>query len=424
MSNLKDNAGRFGPEPTIGGAITDGLQSLIATTFKPSGGSGPKRTASGGVNPTQQVRDNVAEYAPASLALTTPSVYSAHAPFRAAVCGSPSSYSGGAIVTYDAGFSTTASDITAVASGNKLAKGAGTWAAFPALSVVKVTGFGGGAGKNPASFVALVQTAPGSGANLQFLWPTLVDETPPGSVTVSYVRQLRMGSTLQTFLFEIFNAVNGYGTSYSTVGVKDWTHTVDIKTAECTEVFNFVCGASPVPITAALGNATIPFPAVFVHNSNVHFGYKVAPSFGGMFRYNGTMFSPGSGSGQLRINKIEHKVTRNVADSGGIGNFGPLSLYTDGFLEVMLTLEVMRDSAQAEQMLQDRENKDFVASIGFALIDGSGQKLYRYYPALQYDTGDATLGIAQQGEDYVTFPMKARLDTTMNSMFQETLLGV
>ncbi len=423
MSNLKDNAGRYGPEATPGAAVTDSLQAMIATTFKPSGGSGPKRTASGGVHADQMPRDNVAEYAEATLSLASPSLYNHLAPFRAAICGQPSTYSSGLISTYAAGFSTAASDITAVATGNQLEKGAGTWAAFPTLAVVQVTGFAGGAGKNPASFAALVKVAPGSSANLQFLWPTLVDETPLGSVTVEYLSHLRMGSTLQTFFFEIFNPVVSYGNQYSTVGVKTWTHTMDIKTAEIAESFDFVCGATPVPITVAATNTTTPAPGVFIHNSNVHFGDKTHPSYGGMFRYNGTMLSPGSASGQIRINKIEHKMTRNVASSGGLGNFGPLALYTDGMVELMLTIEAMRDSAAAEQMLQDRENKDFVANIGYCMIDGNGKRLYRYYPALQYDTGDSTVGVAQTGEDTISFPMKAKLDLVSGTMFQETLLG-
>jgi len=421
MSNLKDKAWRYGPEATIGAAVTDPLQDMILTTMKPTGGSGPKRTASGGVNPSQMVRDYVPEYAECTIAHTAPSLYNHNAPLRAAVCGQPSSYSGGLITTYTSALTTTLADITAVASGNKLHTAAGAWAAFPVGSVVQVSGFAGGSGKNPVLFCARVASI--SGSDLFLSWPTLVNETPAGSVTVSNAGQLRFGTTLQTFFFESFNSVRSYGDTYSTVGVKDWTVTTDIKTAEMSEAFNFVCGASPAPITAAVANTTIAAPTVYVHNSNVDFGDKTHPTYGGGFRYNGVVYTPGSGSGQIRINKVTHKVTRAVTSSGGVGAFGPLSLYTDGYVEVMLDLEVMRDSAQAEQMLADRANNDTVVEIGYAVIDGNGKRLYRLYPSLQYDTGDSSQGTAQTGEDWISFPMKAKENVAMGTPFQETLLG-
>lgn len=403
MGNQKDWIVRVIEETTPGTTPAGSMQATVWNSFGPQSGGGPGRQASGGVSPDQQIYDNPATYTEVALQGSAPSIYNNAPAFRSAICGQAGGYSAAVTVT--------GSDIAAVVSGNKLTKVAGGWSTFGIGDIVQVDGLT----TNGTSFVALIGSAPTS-TDLPFAWPTLLAEAAGASVTVKHLGRVRIGSDFVTLTVEQWHTKIAKGDVYRHCGLTDWTWGFDIPNPP-QESFSLLCGSRPEKITAQLANATTAAPARSVHNSNTHFGYKAGAAYGGGFRYSGTLFTPTA----LRIKKFEHKLTRPVKTSGGAGDFGPMSAYTDGLLDLTVTLEVMRDSAAAETLHADRRNIDTVASIGFAMIDPGGKKWYRYYPALQFlEGGDS--GLNQEGEDFLTFPMKAKSDGVIG-MFQDTLLG-
>lgn len=400
---LKDYDVRFALEATPGSTPAGALQSLVAETLTPSG-IGPDRTPTGGVSAQQFTFDNAATTTQTTLALAAPSLYSHLGPFRAACLNQPLAY--GSPVTV------TGTDIAAVVSGNKLTKVAGTWSTLAKYDIVWVSG----QTTNGTGYVAMVSGTPTS-TDLPLTWKTLSAESAGASITVKYVGRLVMGSTFTTVAIETWHPVGGYGRIYNLVGVSDWTWGFTIPT-EPKESFSLTCGMIPVYESSQLVNTTTPAPARYVHNSNQHFGAKLLTGAGMGFRYGGVEHAwP-----DLRIRKLEHKVTHPVNTSGAAGVFGPVSAYSDGMIKIDFTLEVMRDSVLAETMVNDRETLGTVASIGFGMIDDNGQKLYRWFPALQYVKGSEG-GLTQQGEDFLTFPMVAKADPNGQGMMREFLLG-
>lgn len=404
---LKDYRVRFALEETPGITPSGALQSLVADTLTPSG-IGPDRAPVGGVSPDQMTYDNAATTTETTLALAAPSLYSHLGPFRAAALNQPAGYGSGVIVT--------GTDIAAVASGNKLTKAAGTWGALAKNDFVWVTGLT----TNGAAFLARVSGTPTS-TDLPFdtAYKTLLAESAGATVTVKYAGKLVMGTTYTTLAIETWHPVGGYGRLYNKVGVSDWSWSMDIPNPP-KESFSMTCGRIPAYAESALGNGTTAAPTRAVHNSNVHFGAKLLTAGGLGFRYGGVLY-PYDTTG-LRIRKLDHKVAHPVKTTGGAGEFGPLSSFSDGMIKMDITLEIYRDCAAAELLAQDREDLATVTSIGYGLIDDLGQKIYRYFPAVQFLKGTEG-GLAQDNEDFLAFPMVAKADPNGQGMFREFLLG-
>lgn len=392
MANLlKDYEVRMIPEETPGTTPAGAMQLMVFDSFSPDG-DGPERVATGGVSPDQQVYDNAPTTTATSISVEAPSFYDHYKLMQAAVLGQAG---------HSAAVTVTGSDISAVVSGNKLLKGAGTWGALAQYDIVEVRGLT----TNGAAFLAMVSGTPtATDLPLDADWKTLQAEAAGAAVTVEYRGRLRYGSLLQTFSVELWHTKGGYGWVYSNVGVGDWTWGFDIPNAPKNS-FTLTCGRVPEKITTRLANATTAAPTDrSVHSSTIHFGRQAAPDWGGQFRYNGTVYDPT----ELRIKKFEWKSPRTLNTSGGAGAFGPLSLSSDGLIEAMVTLEVFRDSAAAEVLLADRQDLDAVVSIAHGLVTPSGKKEVRHWPTLQNLKGGGG-GLAQDGEDTLAFNYKAKV---------------
>ncbi len=388
-------------ETTPGTTPAGAMLAAPYSGFSFTGGGVPTRTQAANVTSTQEVPDNPATYFETNVTADTDALQAHHALELGMLMGQTSAGSG---------FTLTATTIAAVASGNKLTSTTGDWATLQAGDVVEYSGDVA----NPGPFLLLVVSA--AGTDLVVDWKTLVNQSSGASATVKYVGKYRVTSGLVTASYELWNStiVSGQGHVLPRCGVSEWTWGFDIPNP-VKQAFKIVCGSKPLDITAQLANTTTAYGAQYPMNSNVHFGRKALPGYGGGFRI-AEVLQP-----TIRISKINITGTRPVKTSGGAGTLGPMTAFTDGRCMFKVDFEVYREGAAAEALFVSAKDPDFAASFGWAMIDGNGVKSYMRFPRLQFEKGDPT-GLATDGEDMFSFSMVAS-SANAGGSYQYTLLG-
>lgn len=353
------------------------------------------------VSADRQPRDNPASDRQVSGQATSDYLYAAYDPeFESAFCAAMA-----------ATVAVTATDIEAEDTGNKLIKAAGGWSTLVAGDIVRVTGF---VTPNPTTFVALVTSV--TATDLVLAWPDVADEAAGGSITVTYIGRLRLGTTLLTHSYEKLNLSGTKGEHWKYFAVNSLGLTVPEK-GLCSLNFGYSGGdATPVRLTAALGNSSNAASTNKPRNCNVHFGAASFPTQGLGFRYGGVLLT------DLRIQSLKLTLNNPQLALGGVGSLGPTTLDLDQLFNAMLELTFLRTGDSATDLIADSDDVDTVVPIGFGFRDSDGLRDYWYGPAWQpYNEEDD--GLKQAGQEIVSLKFMARYDSVSGSMLQYTKLG-
>jgi|CXWL01.1.fsa_nt_gi hypothetical protein len=292
--------------------------------------------------------------------------------------------------------------ISAVASGNKITRASGSFVSdgFLAGQLAQVTGLS----TNGAHFLALITAVAALELTIDTNFKTLVNEGPVASCVVKHDSNLTLGTSMLTATYEEYNTSSGKGMVYRGVGVNDFgvegTYPTRMK-----ETYGLVGMTIGERVSAALVNSSTAALTRKIVNFNKNFGDGANPTFGYGFRYAGALMP------NLRIKKLGLKLTNPLLADGGAGHFGPQDLTLDGRFKVMLDLEVLRNTSDAEDLIDDALDPATEASIGFGVRDRSGKRGYYYMP-LMHPIDSPDISEAQQsGRETIGLKFVASLDS-------------
>ena len=304
----------------------------------------------------------------------------------------------------------TASDIAAVASGNKLTGTSGSWASFAVGDFVWVSGMT----TNGTGFLAMVSSAPvTTDLPLSTTFKTLVNESAGASITVKHAGRFRLGTSILTASYERLNSGSTKGNVYRGVGINSWdigfTHP-----NKWTQSFGLM-GMSRTRISAALANATTAATGNPLWNSNTNFGMASLTSPGTGFRFDGTLIT------DLLIQSLKITVGNPLMAFGGAGALGKQGVSLDNRFDVKVDLTAYRTGSTAEDLLDDAADPATSHTMGFGVRDNSTNGTYFYLPALQV-SAESVPPAQQSGKETVTLSYVAKVDST-HTMFQVSKLG-
>lgn len=383
-------------EVTQGTTPATAMAAANFETFKLSGGI--KREQAGNVRPDRQPVDNPATDIEVSGNATADFIHGDYDPEMSMAFAN----------TMAAGQTVTAITIAAVAAGNKLTHGTtGAWANFVDGDLVYVTGMT----TNGAAWLGRVNGTP-SGFDLPIdpLFKTLVNETAGASITVMHGGRFRLGTSILTYTYEQWHALQVKGFVFRGVGVSQWMLDATLPT-RMKQSWQ-LRGLTRARISAQLANATTAangYPAV---GSTSNFGDALNPTFGFGIRYNGSLLS------NLRMNSLKLTLDNPLLAEGALGTLGPIDLSLDNLFTVKVDASFLIIGANAETMITDSDNPDAEKSFGFGYKDSQGHRGYFWLPAVQPADGSDS-GLQQSGSDEYSLSLVGKY-SAVGGMFQYT----
>lgn len=293
----------------------------------------------------------------------------------------------------------TGTDITVVASGsgNKLTR-TGGWAGIINGDTVEVT--------TPANgtFLAAGVTVSGNDLVIPTAYKALTGEAAGVSVTVSRGNRYRLGTSLLTHTAELWNpnaTPTARGHVFRGCGVTGWKwgwdHPGGVK-----QSFNGI-SMTRDRITSRLANASVEVTKHPIMNSGSDFGDKLRASRGGFLRYGGTLLT------DMLVSKLEFELKNELQVYEGGGSLDAQAIDLDGMFELMVNLSIVRNSAHAEDLLDDANDQTTVTSLGWCQADGTGNREYFYLPRL-VPGEEKVPGVQQSGKDMADIPFMAEDD--------------
>lgn len=298
--------------------------------------------------------------------------------------------------------------LTAVASGNKITRGAGSFVTdgFTVGMFVQVTGFT----TNGAHFLALVTGVVALELTIDANYKTLVNEGPV-SVTIKNSNSLTLGTSTLTQSVEIFNTGSSRGMNYLGVGFSEFGLDFNYP-GRGTCNFSMVGMTTGTQLAAANANASTAALTRKLCTSRL-FGDGANPTFGYGFRLAGTVISP-------RFKKVSLKLTSGLLADGGLGVFGPQDMTLDGRFKLMLELEVLWNTAAADDLIDDALDPATNSSIGFGVADRNGLRAYFYMPSMQPVDAPDPNEVQQSGRDTVVLKYVGAADSGTHGMIRYT----
>lgn len=399
MGASANNQVRYIEESTAGTTPAGSMLVLPFATFDPDGSI--TREQAGNVMADRQPTDHIPTEFPVSAQASCDGLYDHYLNLEEAVMGA----------AYAAGVTVTGTTISAAATGNKLVHGTtGSWDSFVDGDFVDVSGLT----TNGTSFVARVNGTPsGTDLVIDTAWKTLVNESAGATVTVKHAGRGRIGNTLKTGTFELWNSVSSHGQVLRGVGTTSWQCSWPHPN-KAEQQFQFT-GMTLARISAQLGNATTSAAAQYPWNTGTGFGHQTAPTYGGGFRYGGTLLP------NLHVAKISFTLANPIKTYGANGSFAYVGIYTDERFSLKVDLSVCRDSSDAEDLIDDAYDIATVASLAFVQVDAAGKKKLFYFPQMQIEKGKPD-GLKQNDKEMVELSFVGRKDS-VHSLMQVQLLG-
>jgi hypothetical protein len=308
----------------------------------------------------------------------------------------------------NAGPSAFTGSATFAASGNTIgATGIGT--SLVAGDFVWVTG----ATLNGSAFLVRLSAASANLVTVDADWKTLVNETV--SITLWYTGRYRIGNSILAFTAELWRA-NALPAAHGDVGVglgatsMTWSfdHPSPWQISYQGVALNVARAA------AALANGTTTPTQTDIWRSGELFGRQDLAAAGCGLRYAGSLLP------DLSVKSLEVTLTNPLEIYGRAGSIDGYSLdEQQGQLrELTVNMTVYRDSADAEDLIDDASDPNTVASLSFGQADPQGNLTVFHMPALQAMPADRS-GVEQGGKPTFSIQWMGRYDAT-HSMFQIT----
>ena len=297
----------------------------------------------------------------------------------------------------------TGTDIAAVVSGNKLTKTSGGWSTLAAGDFVTVQGFS----TNAASFLARVTAVTSTDLSLDPAWKTLLAEAASASITVSYGGLIRPATTFRTGTYEIWNAPSSHGSVARGVACTKWDLQVPHPN-KCKQSFDLV-GMTYARISSQLANASTVASGNSIWNSNRNFGDTGNAAKGGGFRYGGVLQTG------LRVKNLGFTLNNPAQAYGSAGTLGPVNVTLNERFTLEAKLTVFRDSAGAEDLIDDALDPDTEASFAWTMVDAAGHRKLFYLPRLQPSNQDVT-GVQQNDQEMVDLTFMGKVDSVHGLM--------